>query len=193
MRLLAGNFFPVKFLQAPPAPDSFHEKGARKMSGADSCNDGMVRILRFKVEVGFSLCNAELFPGRKASESKRSFGEHEDTLASSLIAPLLARMILIFVGSTDLMSAEHTSRFLVPFLLWLHPQISFKTIMLIQLIVRKGGHVDELWDPGLRCSGACCGTAGWLLLRSFWRPAMTAFVMAVIFAMTDEFHQSFLS
>ena len=57
---------------------------------------------------------------------------------------LLAWMCLIFAGSTDLMSAEHTSRFLVPFLLWLHPHISFKTIMLIQLIVRKGGHVTVM-------------------------------------------------
>jgi len=102
---------------------------------------------------------------------------------------LLAWMFLIFAGSTDLMSAEHTSRFLVPFLLWLHPQISFKTIMLIQFIVRKAGHVTEyailaslLWRV-LRHY--------WPLLRSFWRPAMAALVMAVIFAMTDEFHQSF--
>ena len=30
-------------------------------------------------------------------------------------------MFLIFVGSTDVLSAEQTSRFVVPFLLWLDP------------------------------------------------------------------------
>jgi VanZ family protein len=103
---------------------------------------------------------------------------------------LIAWMCFIFAGSTDLMSAEHTSRFLVPFLLWLDPHMSFKTIMLVQLIVRKGGHLTEyailaalLWRV-LRHH--------WSLLRqSFWRPAMVALVVAMIFATTDEFHQSF--
>ena len=103
---------------------------------------------------------------------------------------LLAWMCLIFAGSTDLLSAEHTSRFLVPFLLWLHPQISFKTIMLIQLIVRKCGHVTEY---------AILASLLWRVLRhhwplvrrSFWRPATVALVTAVTFAATDEFHQSF--
>jgi len=103
---------------------------------------------------------------------------------------LLVWMCLMFAGSTDLLSAEHTSRFLVPFLLWLHPQISFKTIMLIQLIVRKCGHVTEY---------AILASLLWRVLRhhwplvrrSFWRPATVALVTAVTFAATDEFHQSF--
>jgi VanZ family protein len=103
---------------------------------------------------------------------------------------LLTWMFLIFAGSTDLMSAEHTSRFLVPFLLWLDPHISFQTIMLVQLIVRKAGHVTEY---------AVLASLLWRVLRhhwpmvrrSFWRPAMVALVVAMIFATTDEFHQSF--
>ena len=103
---------------------------------------------------------------------------------------LLAWMCLIFAGSTDLMSAEHTSRFLVPFLLWLDPHISFQTIMLVQLIVRKAGHVTEY---------AILAALLWRVLRhhwplvrrSFWRPATVALAVAMIFATTDEFHQSF--
>ncbi len=99
-------------------------------------------------------------------------------------------MCLIFAGSTNLMSAEHTSRFLVPFLLWLDPHVSFKTIMLAQLIVRKCGHLTEY---------AILATLIWRVLRhhwqvvrrSFWRPAIMALALAIIFAATDEFHQSF--
>ncbi len=103
---------------------------------------------------------------------------------------VIAWMCLIFAGSTDLLSAAHTSRFIVPFLLWLDPHISFKTIMLVQLIVRKCGHLTEyailaslLWRV-LRHH--------WLLVRrNFWRPAIVALITAMIFAATDEFHQSF--
>jgi VanZ family protein len=103
---------------------------------------------------------------------------------------LLVWMCLIFVGSTDLMSAEHTSRFLVPFLLWLRPNISMQTVMFIQLLVRKAGHVTEY---------AILAALLWRVLRhyflvarmSFWRSATAALIAAMIFAATDEFHQSF--
>ena len=103
---------------------------------------------------------------------------------------LIAWMCLIFVGSTDLMSAEHTSRFIVPFLLWLDPHISFKTILFIQLIVRKCGHLTEY---------AILAALLWRVLRhhwplvrrNFWRPATIALVLAITFATTDEIHQSF--
>ena len=102
----------------------------------------------------------------------------------------LAWMCLIFAGSTDLLSAAHTSRFLVPILLWLDPHISFATLAVIQLIVRKLGHVTEyailaalLWRA-MRHHWA-------LVRRSFWKPATIALVVAMIYATTDEFHQSF--
>ena len=99
-------------------------------------------------------------------------------------------MFLIFAGSTDLMSAQHTSRFLVPFLLWLLPNISFKTIMTIQLFVRKAGHLTEY---------AILATLLWRVARyhwplrreHFWKPATLVLIVAMTFAVTDEFHQSF--
>jgi VanZ family protein len=105
--------------------------------------------------------------------------------------PVIAWMCLIFAGSTDLMSAEHTSRFLVPFLRWLDPHVSFKTIALVQLIVRKVGHVTEyailaalLWRA-LRHYWS-------LVQRSFWKSATIALTVALIYATADEFHQSFV-
>ena len=52
------------------------------------------------------------------------------------------------------MSAEHTSRFLVPFLLWLKPGISVETVALIQFCVRKAAHLTEYAILALLYSGA---------------------------------------
>src|SRR5436190_2185300 len=57
--------------------------------------------------------------------------------------PVLLWMIFIYVGSTDLMSAEHTSRFLVPLLRWLAPDLSGEAVAAIQLIIRKCAHIAE--------------------------------------------------
>src|SRR6266571_451690 len=51
--------------------------------------------------------------------------------------PLLIWLAVIFVNSTDLMSAEHTSRFIVPILLWLKPGMAPETIQSILFPVRK--------------------------------------------------------
>ena len=77
----------------------------------------------------------------------------------------------------------------MPFLLWLVPNISFQTIMTIQLFVRKAGHVTEyailatlLWRVARH---------HWPLRRGDWKPAILALFVAMTFAATDEFHQSF--
>ena len=77
--------------------------------------------------------------------------------------PAIVWMALIFLGSTDMLSAEHTSRFLVPFLRWLDPQISLATLNTIQIGIRKLGHLTEyailavlLWRA-LAWSARICG------------------------------------
>src|SRR5215470_6882658 len=57
--------------------------------------------------------------------------------------PLLIWVGVIFVGSTNVMSTGHTSRFIVPFLLWLKPGMSPQTIWTILVGVRKCAHVTE--------------------------------------------------
>ena len=49
--------------------------------------------------------------------------------------PLLIWLGVIFVGSTNVMSAEHTSRYIVPFLLWLKPGMSPKAIWVILVLL----------------------------------------------------------
>src|SRR5215831_8659283 len=57
--------------------------------------------------------------------------------------PLLIWLGVIFVGSTSVMSAEHTSRYIVPFLIWLKPGMSPNAIWTILVVARKCAHVIE--------------------------------------------------
>ena len=96
--------------------------------------------------------------------------------------PVIAWMIFIFVGSTDLLSAEHTSRFIGPFLRWFSPGVSDATIASVQLVVRKCGHLTEY------------AILAALLYRALHRRLWwAAFVIAGLYAALDEFHQSFVS
>ena len=97
----------------------------------------------------------------------------------------------MFTASTDLLSSEHTSRFLVPFLRRLKPDISWATIAQIHFLIRKGAHLTEyailavlLWR-GLRFRRIN-------LRGSLWPQAALAFVVAIIFAASDEYHQAFV-
>jgi len=104
--------------------------------------------------------------------------------------PLLIWLAVIFVNSTDLMSAEHTSRFIVPILLWLKPGMAPETIQSILFAVRKCAHMAEyailallLWRA-LRSGPTLCTT----------RPVLfgAVLVACIVFAASDEFHQSFV-
>lgn len=101
--------------------------------------------------------------------------------------PLLFWMLLIFIGSTDVLSAEHTSRFLVPFLRWLDPQISWPALNSIQIIIRKLGHLTEY---------AILAILLWRALATTNLKSSTLFAICLagcaVFAASDEFHQSFV-
>src|SRR4051794_8842241 len=103
--------------------------------------------------------------------------------------PAVAWMVLIFAGSSDVLSAEHTSRFLIPFLLWLKPTMSYQTIATIHLLMRKAGHITEYAILAAFLWRALRGTCTALSRRmiSLW-----TFVMAAAFAASDELHQSFV-
>jgi VanZ family protein len=94
--------------------------------------------------------------------------------------PVLAWMVFIFVGSSDLLSAEHTSRYIGPFLRWFSPDVSDATIALVQLVVRKCAHLTEY------------AILAALLVRAL-RMFGVAFPVAAIYAAVDEFHQSFVA
>ncbi|PYL70761.1 MAG: hypothetical protein DMF26_21045 [Verrucomicrobia bacterium] len=104
--------------------------------------------------------------------------------------PLLIWLGVIFLGSTELLSAEYTSRFITPFLLWLRPGMSPQTIWRILVVVRKCAHVTEY---------AVLALLLWRALRSI--PTLCAkmsisfaagLLACALFAASDEFHQTFV-
>jgi VanZ family protein len=104
--------------------------------------------------------------------------------------PLLIWLGVIFVGSTELMSAEHTSRFIVPFLLWLKPGMSPQTIWTILVVVRKCAHVTEYAVLALLLWRALCSIP---TLRAKMLMSFGAVLLAcALFAASDEFHQTFV-
>lgn len=96
-------------------------------------------------------------------------------------------MLLIFFASGDLMSAEHTSRFIGPFLHWIDPNISEATVASIQLLVRKCAHL-----AGYAILAALLFRAFREDRNLFARAAAFAFAAAALYATLDEFHQSFV-
>ena len=113
-------------------------------------------------------------------------------LASSHLwrwGPVILWMVLISVGSTDVLAADETSRFLVPFLRWLLPGATPGTVDLLHSAIRKLGHVSEfailavLWYRSLTWE------------RQARRPkaALAAFALTLAFAGLDEVHQAFVA
>jgi VanZ family protein len=103
--------------------------------------------------------------------------------------PAIAWMLLIFAGSSDVLSAEHTSRFLIPFLLWLDPTISYHAIAAIHLALRKMGHLTEY---GILAALLWRALRGSFTAVSRQLLSAITFVIAAAFAASDEFHQSFV-
>ena len=97
-------------------------------------------------------------------------------------------MIFIFIGSTDLLSAEHTSRFIGPFLRWFAPDISDVTVASIQLVVRKCAHLTEY-----AILAALLYRALHLIQQRVGRTFLVSFFIAAVYAALDEFHQSFVA
>jgi glycopeptide antibiotics resistance protein len=104
--------------------------------------------------------------------------------------PLLIWLAVMFVGSTSVMSAEHTSRYIVPFLIWLKPGMSPGAIWTILVVARKCAHVTEY---------AVLAVLLWRAVRnvSVFRTKTLMIFGAVLlgcalFAASDEFHQTFV-
>jgi VanZ family protein len=102
--------------------------------------------------------------------------------------PVIAWIIFIFIGSTDLMSAAHTSRFIGPFLRWFAPDVSDATIAAVQLVVRKCAHLTEYAILAALIYRAMRHQSERLLFAG-----SIAFASSAAVAALDEYHQSFVS
>ena len=105
------------------------------------------------------------------------------------LLPVIFWMGLIFWMSTETFSSQNTFSVVEPILRFLVPKLSSQRVDLIHALIRKSGHVIEYFILGL------------LLFRAFrgrstgsrnWRSAFFAIVVVVLWAASDEFHQSFV-
>lgn len=104
--------------------------------------------------------------------------------------PVFFWMFFIFWMSTGTFSAENTSLIIEPLLRLLMPSISPEKRALIHGIIRKLGHVTEYFILGI------------LLYRAFrhgsnkflvWRWTYYSILVVMLYAVSDEFHQAFVS
>ena len=104
--------------------------------------------------------------------------------------PVLGWLVVTFIGSTNVMSVEQTSRFIVPFLLWLKPGMTQHNIWVINVFMRHCAHVGEY---------AVLAFLMWRALRwgtsaSMRMPTLCGVILlgCALFAASDEFHQTFV-
>ena len=105
--------------------------------------------------------------------------------------PVLLWMALIFSASGDTKSSHKSSRLIGPFVKFFVPDISEERLEQIVFGVRKAAHLTEY------------AVLSWLLARAFLRPgtpwgrwdrkaALLAWLIASLYAASDELHQSFV-
>jgi VanZ family protein len=109
--------------------------------------------------------------------------------------PVLIWMTLIFSASADPRSYQHSARLfglLEPFLRWLFPQIPQAQIESFHHLFRKCAHLAEY---------AVLALLLWRAVRQpvkkdsrpwNWPEARLALLIVMLYAATDEFHQSFV-
>ena len=98
-------------------------------------------------------------------------------------------MGFISFASTDGFSAENTSRIIGPILYWLFPNTTPETLAVVHYAVRKAAHFCEYAMLGL-LSARAFRTSSQLILRRHW--FLSALLLIAVFALGDEYHQSFV-
>ncbi len=102
-------------------------------------------------------------------------------------------MVLIYSGSSDRMSFQHSSRIIAPFLRWLLSALSDDAVHSVVFVVRKCAHVGEY---------AVLALLVWRALRALspgdvdvwrWRLAIHTLLVVTLYAASDELHQLFVA
>ena len=103
--------------------------------------------------------------------------------------PLVVWFSFISVASSDSFSANNTSRIIEPLILWLFPNTSAETLAVVHFITRKIAHFTEyailayLAARAFRTSPHPAIGERWFLICA---------TLIVVYALIDEFHQSFV-
>jgi VanZ family protein len=113
-------------------------------------------------------------------------------LFSKFWLPVILWAALIFSASGDKKSAQHSSRIIEPLVRWLIPGISDEAVGITVLFVRKCAHVTEFAIFTILLMRAARETVWKQSVGWSWKAALFAVVGSVLFAISDEVHQSFV-
>lgn len=103
--------------------------------------------------------------------------------------PLIVWLAFISFASSDSFNAANTSRIIGPLILWLFPNTSPETLAIVHFITRKIAHFTEYAILGFLAARA---------FRTSSRPAISGrwflicATLIVVYALMDEYHQSFV-
>jgi VanZ family protein len=111
--------------------------------------------------------------------SKRRFSRY---------GPLVVWALLIFIGSGNVLSAEHTS-VLVRFAKWLFPSATPASLAWFHFAVRKAGHLTEYAILATLAARAFRSSSHHFITQHWFKFSL---LLAATYALTDEFHQSFV-
>jgi len=107
------------------------------------------------------------------------------------LAPVLLWMIVIFILSTDSFSSAATTPLVAPFLfLHLFPGLSaIHVVETIELLIRKLAHGSEYFILAILLMRAVNARSAGIVTK---RHMIWSLTVAVIYALSDEWHQSFV-
>ena len=114
--------------------------------------------------------------------------------------PVLLWCAAIFGASSDKSSGEHSSRIIGPIVRFFFPRISENALDHVVHFARKAAHATEyailallLWRALHNSRRRPPEKPGMNTVRPWsWRIAFIAFAVAALYAMSDEYHQSFV-
>lgn len=102
--------------------------------------------------------------------------------------PVVLWAALIFIFSSGLFSGSNTSKIVRPLVQWVFPSISEAGLALVHGLIRKASHFVEYAILALLAARAL-RTSAREFLRNRWFAVALTFV--AVYALSDEFHQSF--
>jgi VanZ family protein len=103
--------------------------------------------------------------------------------------PLIAWLAFISFASSDNFNASNTSRIIGPLILWLFPNTTPETLAVVHFITRKIAHFTEYAILGFLAARAF-RTSPRPAIRQRW--FLICLALVVVYALLDEYHQSFV-
>lgn len=103
--------------------------------------------------------------------------------------PVVFWILLISFASTGEFSASNTSQILRPILLWFFPNLSEARLATAHFLTRKAGHFSEYAILAFLARRAFVTSSRWFLQRYWFQLGL---LLVVVYALLDEFHQSFV-